>query len=420
MRALILSTHDSGGAGIAIHRLHRSLLRRGMSSAMVVSTKRTADETVLEAPRGTAFSRCSALAVRAALRLATRQDYHFQQQLLETGPSAAALLRTLPFRPNVIIAGWISRFVSPRLLRELSRISGAPVLWYLMDMAPLTGGCHYAWDCTGYQRSCGNCPALPVRHPGDLSHRIMRGKRRELKDCDLTMVAASGQLQQQCARSSLCRGRRVERIMLSVDPDIFRPGDRRLARNAVGLPAAGKVVLIGAQSLSVRRKGTGQLVDALRRLGPMLGGAAKLVTIAAIGPAAGLRGMLPSVFGFRALGFMHGDRSLAECYRAADVFVCPSIQDSGPMMINEAIMSGTPVVSFDIGVAADLVATGSTGYRAVSPDARDLAAGIAAVLDLDAPRADAMAARCRDLGLRMCHPAVQAGAFRDLMREVTA
>ena len=63
-----------------------------------------------------------------------------------------------------------------------------------------------------------------------------------------------------------------------------------------------------------------------------------------------------------------------------------SIEDSGPMMINESIMCGTPVVCFDMGVARDLVHTGRTGYRAALRDSSDLAFGIREVGDRTRPQ----------------------------------
>jgi glycosyltransferase involved in cell wall biosynthesis len=110
------------------------------------------------------------------------------------------------------------------------------------------------------------------------------------------------------------------------------------------------------------------------------------------------------------LGFIRDDRTLAAAYQAADTFVCPSIEDSGPMMINESLMCGTPVVSFDMGVAGDLVHTGTTGYRARLGDCRDLARGIGAILALSPDQRDAVARECRQLALRLCHPGVQARA----------
>jgi glycosyltransferase involved in cell wall biosynthesis len=89
------------------------------------------------------------------------------------------------------------------------------------------------------------------------------------------------------------------------------------------------------------------------------------------------------------------------------------------MMINESVMSGTPVAAFDTGVAPDLVITGHTGHRAAVRDTRDLAGGIASLLALDPEHSAALSARCRDLGQRLIHPDSQVRAFVKLMEELT-
>lgn len=54
----------------------------------------------------------------------------------------------------------------------------------------------------------------------------------------------------------------------------------------------------------------------------------------------------------------------------------PSIDDSGPYMVNYSIACGTPVISFPIGVALDLVIPHQTGYLAKYLDSDDMAKGI--------------------------------------------
>ena len=66
---------------------------------------------------------------------------------------------------------------------------------------------------------------------------------------------------------------------------------------------------------------------------------------------------------------------LNKLYAAADVVVIPSIEDSGPLMTSEVLMTGTPVVAFDTGIASELISK-EYGYLATIGDSVDLASGI--------------------------------------------
>jgi len=90
------------------------------------------------------------------------------------------------------------------------------------------------------------------------------------------------------------------------------------------------------------------------------------------------------------------------------------------MMINEAIMCGTPVVAFDMGVAPDLVHTGRTGYKAKLKDSKDLARGIAEILHLNKEEYSEMSNNCSELGLRLCHPKVQMEGFEKLLKAISS
>ena len=50
-----------------------------------------------------------------------------------------------------------------------------------------------------------------------------------------------------------------------------------------------------------------------------------------------------------------GDENLAILYSQSDIFICCSREDSGPIMVSEALMSGLPVVSFDVGAVNELI-----------------------------------------------------------------
>ena len=82
------------------------------------------------------------------------------------------------------------------------------------------------------------------------------------------------------------------------------------------------------------------------------------------------------------LEYINDYRLLSLLYQASDVFVNSSVEDSGPMMVSEALACGTPVVGFDMGVLHNMVATGYNGYKAELKNAKDLAKGIEIIYNL--------------------------------------
>ncbi|MDQ1327252.1 MAG: hypothetical protein QG641_532, partial [Candidatus Poribacteria bacterium] len=124
---------------------------------------------------------------------------------------------------------------------------------------------------------------------------------------------------------------------------------------------------------------------------------------------------IKDIFESKYSGMLRDDNALAAAYQAADLFVCPSIEDAGPMMINEAVMCGTPVVSFDVGVAFDLVHNGITGYRAENKNSVDLAKGMSLILNMSKDERQKVSSNCRNLAMDLCHPSKQAERFVTLV-----
>ena len=61
------------------------------------------------------------------------------------------------------------------------------------------------------------------------------------------------------------------------------------------------------------------------------------------------------------LGFVRDQRLMALAYQAADVFVCPSVEDAGPMMIIESLSCHTPAVAFRVVGSHEAILSGVTG-----------------------------------------------------------
>jgi glycosyltransferase involved in cell wall biosynthesis len=112
------------------------------------------------------------------------------------------------------------------------------------------------------------------------------------------------------------------------------------------------------------------------------------------------------------MGRIRDDARLALAYRASDLFVCPSVEDAGPMMIPESMLCGTPVAAFATGGAPDLIRTGETGYLARYKDSGDLAEGILGMLR--APNAEAMREAAAAAARRLHAPELVAARYTAL------
>jgi glycosyltransferase involved in cell wall biosynthesis len=411
MKVLHLCSHDHGGAGTASVRLHEGMLAEGVDSRMAAMHRRSQVSGIIEIPCRFHPMRLYRLTCKAFLKLRSDADYYFHDQCMSLLPNPKTVCQLIDFKPDIVIAHNISHAVSPRDLLALHRETAAPLIMNLLDMGALTGGCHYAWECRGYEDKCGKCPALRSDHEIDFSRHIWQEKANAMAAMKVAAVAGSSWLLNQIRRSSLFRHKASERILLGVDPERFGGISRQDARKQLRLPQDVKIIFFGAQSFAQRRKGMYYLVESLNHLADQgIFDAGQVMAVSA-GNHKPLVELVDSRVRFRHLGFLKGDYQLSLGYSAADVFVCPSIEDSGPMMINEAIMCGTPVVAFRMGVAQDLVITGQTGYLAPLRDSRELAYGIKQILSLDKSEAKFMSARCRAWAIDLCNPKKQASAF---------
>ena len=424
MNICILTSSDGRYGGFsAIVRFHKNLKRFGHNSVMLVATKKSEDDDVVEVCRSKYLLNKVFLYANRLFRKHVEKnhepDYYFEHSRINLY-SGNELSRKLPFKPDVIIVGWADGCIDTKILYDLSRITSVSIIWYLMDMAPLTGGCHFSWGCMKYMKNCGNCPAIESVREDDASRRNMLTKQKFVAKTNLMVVPATAWIHKQAEESSVFNGKKISKIMLGVDETVFRPIPRVDARIGLNIPGDSRVLFIGATSLNVKRKGLAYLYQALELLDKRIDVSKRRILILSAGAGDGkeVRARICGNFQHFHLGYLKDDCSLALAYQASNLYVCPSIEDSGPMMINESMMCGTPVVSFEMGCAFDLVHTNVTGYRAKLKSSEDLATGIESILTLSEEDETEMTVQCREIALKCCSPKAQVDSFAGLFSEI--
>ena len=418
MRIAEFSTADGPyGAGLAALSLHKALRGAGADAQLAVWKKTSIAEGV-QGVFGSGIGAKLRYAANSVLKSAFihfwRPEGFFNEDFL-TAPKSKML--AFARGADIIQVNWVTGLLSTRLLSELGRASGAPVVWTLMDHAPLTGGCHYPGLCRRFEQSCGCCPAIHSKRQLDLTALTLSRKRRLLPKLKMAVVACSSQDAALVRRSAAFEKAKLAEIPVAVDADIFRSVNPSAARELLQVPLNSKVVFFGASSLAEKRKGFRFLIDALSLFAADHPELAKGVSLLVAG-----REFPPELrqlnFQTRYLGVFGDQRSLALAYQAADLFVSPSIDDSGPMMVLEALLCGTPIVAFPIGYARDLVRDGALGELAALAESRSLAASMARVLSLDGTSVAHLRERCRRVAFEFCAAQKVAEKYLALYREL--
>ncbi|QIP13900.1 glycosyltransferase [Spirosoma aureum] len=390
---LNLSALDYSGAGKFAVDFSRLLQKNGLQSYLVVKDSKVGGDGII-VYNDSVFDNALGKFQRKSFKKKLTDDhfaydyYFYNKYETLSVVSAQKILTLIPKKPDVIFIHWVTDFINAKVIQELHRLTKAKIYWLVIDNAPLTGGCHYPWTCDGFTRSCSSCPAIRADEYKWIAEKNLSFKKKYLPD-DLCLITFSQSDFVRAKQSSLFRDKHVLKLAGFVDEEKFTVGDKAAARRYFNVPADKPVLFFGASSLKEKRKGMQLLLDALTT------NPADEFTLLIAGefPTKGLKGNV------RNLGYLNEDE-LVIAYQAATVFICPSVEDSGPMMINQSLMCGTPVVAFDTGVAQDLVIFEQTGYRAKLADAQDLAKGIAHVVNRDVSSQVALQNRCRNMALQ--------------------
>ncbi|MCC7397379.1 MAG: glycosyltransferase [Planctomycetes bacterium] len=261
------------------------------------------------------------------------------------------------------------------------------VLQEIAQQGPFVLDAHYLWPD-------GVAAAQLAREFGVPFTLTARGSDLNVVASDAVVAAgiteAAGRAFACCAVSAaLCErfaavtglpSRRFVEVRNGVDLERFRPGDAAAARQALGLPANGRLVL-GVGRL-VAGKGFAAAARALARLPADV----RLVLVGD-GPE---RARLAAAGGDRVilLGALPPAR-VALANQAADVFVLPSHREGWPNVVTEALASGLPVVATRVGGIPEILGqVPAAGIGALVPVGDDaaLAQALADLLERPAAR----------------------------------
>ena len=359
MKVLHVSLTDAGGgASIAMQRLHRQLLSKGVESMILTMNKKTIDSTVLYVPD--------------LYRFKDRVYFFFQKVLrrftnLKHRTYIFSVLKRLDF--DIIHLHWIEDDYGDMLsLRDLKSIN-KPIVISLHDCVSFTGGCHF-YNCNGQQENCSGCP---MKQYHATSHKSFKLKERWYSILKPYFVAPSRWIQNVALHSQLLARHYVACISHGIDTKLFYPISKIEARRILGYNENDIVLLAGAVSTIDEIKGMSELPQILFEIKQAYPN--RNVMMICFGKAD------VKMEGIDYIGSLSSETDMRVLYNAADVMLVPSKQESFGLTTEEAMSCGTPVVVYNNTGMVDMIQHRISGYVAQRGNIDDFVCGVKACID---------------------------------------
>lgn len=263
----------------------------------------------------------------------------------------AFLEQVKQYDPDVI---WLHNihgyYIHIGLLFDYLRNCGKKIYWTLHDCWAFTGHCAY-FDyvgCDRWKTGCYSCPqkgSYPASILLDNSkNNFLRKKRLFTGIPDMTIITVSHWLKKRVKQSFL-GDYPVEVVYNEINSEVFKPisSDFR-AKHGV----EGKKLILGVASVWEQRKG----LDDFIALSKMLDDSYQIVLVGLTQEQASA---VPD--NILCLPRTNSMIELAQIYSSADIYICPSLEETFGMTVLEAIYCGTDVIVYKDTACEEVVAT---------------------------------------------------------------
>jgi glycosyltransferase involved in cell wall biosynthesis len=408
MKILHVNKSIRGGAGIASYRLHEGLIAQGMDSKMMIGSLTAEDskaysDSIIKVPPP------SKLEQKILLRISTFSGLNDLCLFNSFQIPNNSFFQTADIINFHNLQDSYFNYLSIPILTKKK-----PTIFTLHDMWSFTGHCSYSYDCDRWQIGCGKCPHLDV-YPAinrDNTRIEWNLKKWIYKHSNLTVVTPSQWLTKK-ARESLLSHLPIYHIPNGIDTKVYQPIDSECCRSILGISSEKQVLMFGAHDLKDVRKGSDLMLKALKSLPEKLKSNCLLLTFGIGGEN------LSEIVGITNLnlGYLTSDRLKAIAFSAADIFLFPTRADNLPVVLQESMACGTPMISFKVGGVPDLVRPGVTGYLANSENIDDFRNGIIELLENQCLR-NQLAENCRRVAVSEYSLELQVKRYMQLYDQV--
>ncbi|MDR6159091.1 glycosyltransferase involved in cell wall biosynthesis [Chryseobacterium sp. SLBN-27] len=396
---LILSTGDVNGAYEAAYKVAHIIKNMGHDVVMCVKHKTKNDNFIKPYRHLSPSSAKSNILMRTVNKIKNKISPVQPSKVISTDMKYSflsknessenihieSMLKIVGFTPDFVFTGMTIDFLNSTDLLNIYNATKAKIYNITVDMNHFTGGCHYSWGCEGYIKGCDEyCPAITKEDEKIIAKINFEKKYENAQKANFQIIAGSGLTLLQAQNSKIYKSQKtIYNINSLIDIKLLNSKNKSIAKKIFSLSNDCFYILTGAQNMEDPRKGFTYLLEALEILDRELPMEKKEKIVLLVVSNSVNKEFDRVTFKKQKIDYIKDYRLLSLLYQAADLFINSSIEDSGPMMVSEALACGTPVVGFDTGILTNMVIDDYNGYKAPVTESRKLAEGIRKVFELN-------------------------------------
>ncbi len=352
MNILQINTIDNkGGAAKVAYSLKQELKTRGHNITFVVSKKYSNDNNVkLIRPYSNLRQR---ILKKLTYYLANDLDFFGSDRILKMPEFKSADI--------VHCHNLHTNYFNLSTLQKISAIK--PAVWTFHDMWPITAHCGHAFDGPLKENGFFTCPSLDIYPPiAWHNEKYLESKKEEIyKNSNFNIVTPSKWLADK-VNQSILKDKPLTVIYNGINMEVFKPQDKKTAREELELPQDKKIILTVAKGGKANPwKGWNyiqEVMDAFKDKNEI-----EFVNLGGEG------------------AYISDPEILSKYYSASDILLYPSIADNCPLVVLEALACRLPVVAFNTGGMPELINHKVDGYIAEYKNTNDIINGLEFVLN---------------------------------------
>ena len=379
-KILHISSSIRGGAGIASYRIHKSLLKNRYNSFMYIK-----DYSEIRDVKNIFFSSKNIFfLIKKIIKLIIPSNIHLyiknflfkkkinphcfyqKNELIKKGLNKNFIEIAKGY--DILFIHWVSDFINIHDLEKIFSLRNIKIIFIMLDHAHITGGCHFSLNCNKFQSSCLNCPALTNEY-NNLANQQLIEKSKKIKNFKADLITFS-KVDLKLAKLSKIKFRKYLCTKIPIEFDIMDTKQTKIKNT--------KYLFSCAYNFEDERKGASYFVNVLDHLDKKLKDE-KLIVLCS---------NIPKHFenrfnniNFEKFYYSDDPKEYLKIYKKSDVFVFTSIADSAPQMPVEALICGTPVVSFDVANLKEIITEKNDGFIIPNLDTYYMAEKILYVLN---------------------------------------